>query len=279
MTALLEASIAFPAVIYSVVLVLALIYWLFVVLGALDIDLFHGGDADVVPDLDGVAKGALEGAVKGTLEGAAKGAAEGLDPDGMGEGGMGDLVAAMHLTRAPATVVLTVFAAFGWLTSVLAQMHLAPGWGSAGLSGWLFKIVTLMASLVVALPLTSLVVRPLGQLFVTREAQSRMDLVGKVVVVSTGRVDGRFGQATLADGGAGLILDVRCDEAGALRHGDRALLVSWDAEREAFVVEPMEDVLVERRFQQATSGERLAPMSNPLAADEDSEPERRRRAS
>jgi hypothetical protein len=251
MIALLEASLTFPAVIFTGVLALALIYWLFVMLGALDLDVLggaEGGAEGVDVDIDGVAKGALEGAVKGSLEGAAKGAAEGL-ADVDEEGGLADLFAALHLNRAPATVVLTLIATFGWLTSVLALLNLAETSAGWGLPGWLFKAVVLLVSIVIALPLTSLVVRPLGPLFAIRSAEARKDLVGRVAIISTGRVDDRFGQAMLQDGGAGLILDVRCDTPGLLRKGDRALLVSWDEDKEVFHVEPMED-LMERRIKQ-----------------------------
>jgi hypothetical protein len=140
-------------------------------------------------------------------------------------------------------VVLTILSAFGWVGCVLGTMLVEPAWLGWGLPRWGLGILLLLGSFVIALPLTSIIIRPLGPLFATRAAKSRHDVIGKVCVISTGRVDGRFGQATLADGGAGLILDVRCDTPGALRQGDKALLVSWDAEREAFEVEPLDAML------------------------------------
>lgn len=285
MAALLGASLTFPALIFTGVLALALIYWLFVILGALDLDVLGGAEGAEGADIDGMAKGALEGAVKGSLEGAvkgslegaAKGATEGLaDVDGADEGGLSDLMASLHLNRAPATVVLTLLAAFGWLTSVLALMNLSDTWAGWGLPGWLFKGVVLIVAFVVALPLTSLAVRPLGPFFATHAAQSNKDLIGRVVVISTGRVDNRFGQATLADGGAGLILDVRCDTPGLLRQGDRVVLVRWDDDREAFEVEPIEADLAERRFKKL-EGEPAAGGMAPAetAAEDDAQAEAR----
>ena len=43
MNELLAASLEFPTVVFTIVLGIVLVYWLFVLLGALDIDLF-GGD-------------------------------------------------------------------------------------------------------------------------------------------------------------------------------------------------------------------------------------------
>ena len=44
MDALLANLTAFPTVIFSVLMGIAVIYWLFVIVGALDIDLLHVGD-------------------------------------------------------------------------------------------------------------------------------------------------------------------------------------------------------------------------------------------
>ncbi|WP_438022655.1 glycine zipper family protein [Sorangium sp. So ce233] len=254
MTEVLAASLMFPAVLFTVVLALALIYWLFVLVGALDLDLLGGAHADAAPDLgalggaakgalEGATKGALEGAAKGALEGAAKGAAEGLADGGDVAHGVGSLLVALQLHRVPATVSLTLVAAFGWFSSVLSTMLAEPAWLAAGLPRWALALAVLAGSLTVAVLLTSLAVRPIAPLFVTRHAQAKKDLVGRVCVISTGRVDERFGQAVIEEGGASHILDVRSDTPGALRRGDRALLVSWDPNGEVFGVEPLDALL------------------------------------
>ena len=45
--------------------------------------------------------------------------------------------------------------------------------------------------------------------------------------------------AECADGGAGLLVEVRCDQRNTLQRGERALIVSFDDAREAYVVEPI----------------------------------------
>ncbi|HEX3761584.1 MAG TPA: hypothetical protein VHW23_22960, partial [Kofleriaceae bacterium] len=66
---------------------------------------------------------------------------------------------------------------------------------------------------------------------------------GHVCTITTGRVDNRFGQATIEDGGTVLDIAVRCDRPGALARGDRALVIEFDRERQAYLVEPSGDVL------------------------------------
>jgi hypothetical protein len=98
----------------------------------------------------------------------------------------------------------------------------------------------LAGSAIGAVPLTGLSVRPMAGLFTTDSARGRDTLVGKICVVSTGRVDGTFGQATYDDGGAGLIVQVRCDRKNGLKRGDQALIIDYDKGRESFSIEPLE---------------------------------------
>ena len=85
--------------------------------------------------------------------------------------------------------------------------------------------------------------RPFGRFFVVHQAPRRKSLYGKICVVTTGRVDEKFGQATCDDGGAGLLLQVRCDVMGRLKRGQKALIVDYDSDRDAFLVEPYDELL------------------------------------
>lgn len=81
----LHVALSFPTVMFSVLLVLSLLYWLFVIVGAVDIDLF--GSADGVAE--GAAEGSVEGVKEGIVEGLKEGAMEGIKEgvlDGLKEG-------------------------------------------------------------------------------------------------------------------------------------------------------------------------------------------------
>jgi hypothetical protein len=85
-----------------------------------------------------------------------------------------------------------------------------------------------------------IVTRPLEGAFRVHAGRSRRTLLGEVVEVTTGRVDARFGQARIALAGDDLVVQVRCDRPdNALHRGSHALIVDYDARREAFVVEPL----------------------------------------
>lgn len=284
MSELLAACLAFPTVIYSLLLSVVLIYWTFVILGALDINMLE-------VDADGLLDGAGEG-ISGALDGAGHGveavgsAGEGLDGAldcvghgvegvGHGLGGMGhglegaghvagegaseaagkvagealaeagggaitSMVAALKLRRVPATVVISFTVLFAWTLS-LTGMDLLGGFASVIPGGlWLLGAGIGLGALIVALPLTSLAITPLSRFFATHGARGRHELVGHTCVVSTGRVDARFGQAYCRMGHDELLIPVRCNPPNALSKGREALIIDYDEARQAFVVEPVD---------------------------------------
>jgi hypothetical protein len=240
---LLEASTRFPTVIFTVGLGICLVYWLFVVLGALDIDVFGGdvagaakGAGEALGDVGGAAKalGDVGGAAKalGDAGGAAKGAGEaakGAYADG------GGILHALGLASVPITISFSVVTLLGWTISILAMHYVRPQIG--GLGGWLPAVV-LFAAIVVAGVIGGLLVRPLAPVFKVNVGKRNRDYVGATCTITTGRVDDDFGQATLEDGGTVLVIPVRCDRAGALVRGQRALVIDFDPARQAYVVEP-----------------------------------------
>ena len=218
MIELLDASLRFPTVIFTVGLCIALVYWLFVVLGALDIDLFHG-------DVAGAGKGGAE-AIKGL----------GGDGDGHSADLDGGFWHALGLAAVPITISFSVVMLLGWVGSLLAMDYGARG---LGVGGWLAPLVLLVV-IVVGIPLAGVLVRPLAPLFAVKGGKTNRDYVGATCTITTGHVDDGFGQATVEDGGTVLVIPVRCDKVRALARGQRALIIDYDDARAAYVVEPVD---------------------------------------
>lgn len=225
MNELFEASLRFPTVIFTIGLGIALVYWLFVLLGALDIDLF-GGDA--------VTGGAKAGAES------LKGVKLGGGGDGHDVGDGGGIWHSLGLATVPITISLSVILLLCWVGSLLGMRYAGSAVGELG--GWLAPVM-LLAVIVVGIPLAGLLVRPLGPVFELKEGKSNKDYVGFFCTVTTGRVDEGFGQATVEDGGTVLVIPVRCDKPGALNRGAKALIIEFDTSREAYVVEPTNDLI------------------------------------
>jgi Protein of unknown function (DUF1449) len=260
MNEVLALALSFPCVVYTVLLGVVLVYWLFVVVGA--VHLGEGSDG-ALGSLDadgaiGAGKGALEGAAKGALQGHLDGMADAAgDVGDVGDGGDGGdggdsdgdssamalLVNALHLRSVPATTILSLIITFSWLVCTIGMQIVSRDLprGIASALAW----VVFLLSPILALPVTSLAARPLAKIFAHKQATSRHDLIGKTCVVRTGTVNGTFGEALLEDGGAGLVVRVRVDRELPVKRGDQMLIVDWDGEHEAFLVEPI-DVLDHR---------------------------------
>ena len=220
---LVDAALQFPTVVFTIGLGIALVYWIFVLLGALDIDVLGGAD---------------HGGLGDAAIGGAKGGAEALK--GLGhDADAGGLWHSLGLGSVPLTITVSVILLVCWVASLLFMEHAAPAISSgAWLPGVLLPLLLLLA-----VPLTALLVRPLAPLFAIKEGKSNRDYIGHLCTVDTGRVDDGFGQATLEDGGTVLVIQVRCDRPGKLGRGDRALIIDHDSERQAFVVEPAAEML------------------------------------
>jgi hypothetical protein len=246
---LLDLIGTYPTVIFTTLLALSLVYWLFVIIGAIDIDVLGGAAGAKQGALDGLAgagKGALEGAVgagKGAFEGVA--AAKGAAADGVLEGSeeaAAGILSFLRLRRAPVTVVFSLFALFGWLGSTLAVQALGPPGIALGTG-------LLLGTSIVSLILTSFAIRPIAPFFSTKSGKKGTSLVGKIAVVSTGEVTKSFGQASYEEDGHALTIQVRSDGSTQIKRGDRVVLVDWDESRHAFEIEKLpshDDVLLHR---------------------------------
>ena len=210
----LAACLSFPTVVFSLFLCLALLYWLCVLAGALDLDVFDL-DVDAGADLG----------VDGDVD------VEAGDSHGV----FADILQRFDLTEIPLTVSASLFLLTAWLTS-FTLVELGGAWTTAFVWGSVVAVASATASLFV----TSRLARVLKPLFRTHVAPRRSSLIGQVCEITTLRVDDDYGQAEVQDGGAGLLIQVRSSNADQLSRGSAALIFDYDADREVFHVKPME---------------------------------------
>jgi len=256
MTPFLESILSFPTVFFTILMGVTLTYWLCVILGAVGIDILDG-DVDLSAGAK-AASGAFEGGAKaagGLLEGGAKAAAgafEGadahghaghdhdVDTDGDGSG----LFSALGFSGIPVTISFSFIIFAAWILSIATRGpaynllgSLLPG---AVIGGGLFVLCSVLGTMAAALA-----VRPLRPIFIAQQAPGRDSLMGRVCTINSGSVTGAHGHASLADGGAGLILNVFCSRENQLKRGDQALILGYDPARDVYEVEPVDFLLPE----------------------------------
>lgn len=235
MKVFLEALLGFPAVVYTVLLGAAMLYWAAVLVGAIDLDDDGGGAEHVGGDhADGFDHAGGDHADAGDHDGG-----DGDLDVGDHDGGLLSLLGTFELRRIPLTVRVSLVVIFGWLVSVLGWITLAPVWPAAA-PAWALRALLTLASVVLGIRFAGWAARPLVPVFTPKSAISQHDLAGRDAEVTTGRVDARFGQVLVHDGGAGLLVDARYDGANPLRKGARVLVTHWDPDRKVVNVEPLD---------------------------------------
>jgi hypothetical protein len=265
---LFEACLRVPTVFFSIALGIVTIYWLFVLIGALDIDLFGGdasGAAKGIGEALSATKGIGDALAAGKGVGDALAAGKGVGDALAGGKGVGDALAggkaageavtghghghghghdveggfwnALGLATVPITISGSVVVIVGWALSIMGMHYGARVLGGHPL---LLALSVVASTLLVGLPISGLLVRPLNPIFKLRAGKSNRDYVGVVCTITTGQVDQSFGQATVQDGGNFLVIPVRCDTPDALKRGQQALIIDFDPDRHVYVVEPTE---------------------------------------
>jgi hypothetical protein len=248
MSEFLHSILSFPALPLTVAMGVVLLYWLFVIIGAVGLDALDGGAESITGGakaageaLTGAAKAAgevLSGGGHDAIGGDVGGDVGGHDVGGHDASGHdasdgGGLMAVLGLGKVPITITFSAVTFFAWAATVLAGRQLEG-------FGFLPRLGVLVGALLFSVVASSLALRPMAKLFQAPRPASRNDVIGKLCTISSGKVEANFGTAIVDDGAAGLNVHVVCNKQNTLKKGERALLLSFDSQREVYEVEPLD---------------------------------------
>ncbi|MBX3251182.1 MAG: hypothetical protein KF901_28655 [Myxococcales bacterium] len=228
MEELLAIAFAFPTVVYTALVLVSLVYWLVGIVGLVDMDLGADGAVEAAA---GKVDGALDAAeVDGAVD--ASEATDGIFSS------LHSLLSALRLRHAPLTITASVLFLFAWVFSYLGARYLAPVVPGPELVG---QLAVFLGALVPAVPLTSLLTRPLGPLFQRNPGRGKRDLLGHTGRVRISAAVGERAQIRVRIGGDDLLLRARAD--AELPTGAEVLLVDYDEANDTFIAEPMSAVM------------------------------------
>ena len=228
----LQIILNLPTVVFTILLGVISLYWVTVIVGVLDIDLFDM-DADIDADID------MDVDVDVDMDADIDADAD-VDVDGVS--GVVSVLDALGLVGVPLTISLSLFTFFNWCATFLGSYAL--GAGQAALSP--VKATGVLAgSIALSLLMTSLSVKPLRPLFRSKAgAKVGQTIVGHTVKIISGSVDMRHGRAEMPLEGSTLNLSVRCERPdNGLARGAEALVIAYDAAQHIYLVEPMQSML------------------------------------
>lgn len=205
----LRASVQFPTVLFSALLLIALVMWILPLLGA-----EIGGAGDGVDS-------ATDGAGDGVLD-------------------------SLGITGVPLTIVLTIVGLIGWGVSVLGQLFLVDplSGGVAFVAGAGILVFALAVSWFV----TRAVGPSMSRRLEPTLAPSAADLVGRTVEVRSHSVgpDHGYGDARTADGSS-VRIDIRTrpdhaadpEKSRSFGNGDTVLIIDYDNDHHSYIVDQL----------------------------------------
>ncbi len=200
---------SFPTVVFTVLLVFCVLYWALAVLGMIDIDVL---DLDLPDDIDI------------------------NDFDDMSNlNVMSGLLLKLGLNGVPITIVLTSIALLGWILSFVVVYFLFP-YIPGALLQFIAGIPIFIGTVYLSAIITAAIIKPLRPVFLATNQEVQKTIVGQTAVVRTGRVDKNFGEATVEDGGAGLLVKVRPYKGETFNRGERVVLLEYIEEENLYKV-------------------------------------------
>lgn len=199
--------------VFTLLLILLVLYWLTVIFGALDVDFL---DVDWGSDLEADAD---------------------ADVDlGGGVTWLRAVLGVFYVGQVPVTVILSILIVSMWAISVLGNYYFNPA------QGLLAALAVLGVNFAASLAIVKIVGAPLRRVFgaLNKDYNAPRSVIGRIGVVTTTTVSSKLGQVEVATGGAPIVLNVVTETGEELRKGDEAVVVRRDDERGVYVIARVE---------------------------------------
>ncbi len=192
---------------FSALLTATLLYWLMVILGAMDLDILHFGHGHDAGHHGGDH-------------------AEAHAPGGLFHG----LLEFLSIGKVPITITLSILVVIGWGVAMALTLLLHLWWP-----------LVLATALLVGIPLTGFATRPLRVLFTALSGgvATGVSLIGREARITSATCDADFGTATCDIEGAEVLLRVVAIRAPPIFHRDEVVVIAdHDPERDVYLVAP-----------------------------------------
>lgn len=226
MIELITAAFEPVNVLFTVLLLVIGLYWIMVILGVLDIDLFHihlpdgGLDADVDADVD--AGGDVD---------------SGADVDGVEPSVFHSILHFFYIGEIPTMSLVSIMVLSLWAFSILGNYYLNPE-GSASMA-----VAILCGNIAISTVVLKFVALPLRSLFLilNKDYNAPADVMGSACTVVTTEVTReKIGQAEVATKGAPILLNVLARDEHVFKRGEKAIVVEKDGAKGTYRIAPVD---------------------------------------
>lgn len=199
----------FPTVFYTGLLILVFLYWLISVFGLVE---FEAVETEI-------------------------------DADAGDAGGIAAWLTKFRLDGIPFTLSLSLIIFFSWvgcllMVDLLMTMDIGSSeWVRIALSIWI-----LILAPAIAVPIVAVILSPFRPIFKkikeSDQPPTAESFVGSMGNIRSDKVTQSYGTAEVADGGAGLIVQVRADEPNNYQRNDQIILTSYLEATNTYLIRP-----------------------------------------
>lgn len=215
MLEVLQEAVMPANLVFTILLLLVLLYWIMVIIGALDFDFLDiDFDSDIDADID------AEGNV-----------------DLQGGGFLQSILEFFYVGEVPVMVLVTVFALTAWTISILANHYFNP------VHSLVLMAPILAANLVISCFIVKIAGVPLKKMFnaFDQDPNAPRSVMGRICIIITTQVTGeRIGQAQVEGKGAPILLNVMAEGDHVFQKGDEALIVEQQDKTGVYLIVPVD---------------------------------------
>lgn len=204
MNDLFNAAVAAPNIIPTALLIFVLVYWIVVILGAIDVDSIDI-DVDMETDVDGE----------------------------ISVSWLNHVLAFFNLGQLPFMVFMTFLIVPMWAISVMTNYYLEN-------QSFMLSLVLLVPILIVSAFIAKFATQPFVKLFSHLDSNydQRERQIGKICTLMTNATNIKAGQARINTSGAPLLLNVVTDDGVNLFSGDTAIVLEYIPDSNVYLIEP-----------------------------------------
>ncbi len=205
-------------VVFTILLLVTGLYWLTVIVGLLDVDIFNieMPDTEFDPGMD------TDG---------------GADIDGVAPGPFRAVLMFFYVGEVPTMILVSVLLLSLWTFSMLGNYYLNPS------GSMLIAIPIFLGNLVVSSIVMKILVAPLQRFYtmLNKDYNDPGKIIGRICTVITTQVSReKMGQAEVPTKGAPIILNVLSQDKHVFGKGEEAVVVEKDDVKGTYLIAPVD---------------------------------------
>lgn len=223
MIELIQAAFSPVNAVVTVLLILNVIYWITVILGAIDVDFIDvelfdsgletGGDVDVDVDAEGD-----------------------LDLDMSEHSVLRSIMHFFYVGEVPIMLLSSILILSMWTLCMFGNHYFNP------MSSFLVAVPVYAISFVASLAICRIFAMPLKKVYemFNKDYNAPKKVTGRICIVTSTSVSDKMGQAEVKTKGAPIVLNVISDGEHVFSKGDEAVVVAKDDEKGTYTIAPLD---------------------------------------